>query len=111
MNYTKDDNMKEIDILFHHALYPCLRTGFIFLRKHKFIYQNPKPHITGNVIYAVNHSCKYDTQYVCEVIGKQAYVLAGVQQLDPIDRIAFHLIGTVWVDRKSRDDREDDERR
>ena len=97
--------MPNVGILLHRILYPCLKTGFVLSRKHKFIYQNQKPQISGNAIYAFNHSCKFDTQHTCEIIGKQAYILAGVQRLEPFDRVAFHLIGTVWVDRKSKDDK------
>ena len=71
-------------------------------RIHKFVFLNAPPTVKGNCIYAVNHSCKWDFQYMVELAPKHFYVLAGKQRLKFIDRIAFIWNGVVWVDRKNK---------
>lgn len=66
---------------------------------------NEQPKFNGNVIYAVNHSCVHDIPIAIQVIKKHFYLLMGKQDLEVIDRIFFNLNGTVWVDRKNRDNR------
>ena len=71
-------------------------------RQHQFEFLNKAPKIENNRIFAVNHSCKWDFQYMVELAPKHFYVLAGKQRLNFIDRIGFIWNGTVWVDRKSK---------
>ena len=89
----------------HKMLYVILKPIFKLIRKHEFVFTNFVPKISGNAIYAVNHSNRYDIPYTCELLSRQCYVLLGNQPLKPIDRLAFILNGAVWVDRKSREDR------
>ena len=97
--------MNRFTITVHRILYPLLVTIFRSMRKHEFVFLNEIPVIEGNAIFVVNHSNKYDIPYTCEVISRQSYVLIGKQPLEAIDRLAFHLNGTVWVDRKDRQDK------
>ena len=69
--------MNKFTITLHRMIYPVLKILFVLLRRHIFVYVNCRPELRGNVIYAVNHSCKFDTQYVCEIVGRQCYILAG----------------------------------
>jgi len=71
-------------------------------RKHKFIYLNEHPEIDTNVIYTFNHSCRHDTPYSFQTIKTHAWILAGKQRLEFIDRLAFMMNGTIWVDRKDK---------
>lgn len=77
---------------------------FKSINAQKIVHYNEMPKINGNVIFAVNHSCKYDVPYTCQAIKRHTYLLAGQQTLELVDRIAFHLLGTVWVDRNSKED-------
>ena len=97
--------MIKLPIYLHKVIYPILKPIFRLLRKHEFVYVNEVPKISGNAIFAVNHSNRYDIPYTCEILSRQCYVLLGKQPLEPIDRLAFILNGTVWVDRKSREDK------
>ena len=72
------------------------------IRKHEIHYINDIPNVSGNCIYAVNHSCKWDSQYMMEVLPRPLYMLVGKQRLDFIDRFGFIWSGTVWVDRKDK---------
>lgn len=75
-------------------------------RKQELYILNEHPAFSGrNVIYAVNHSCRYDMPIASEVIEKHTCVLVGKQRLDFIDRLCFLLNGVVYVDRKSSDSR------
>lgn len=82
----------------HRGLKLLVRTQ----RKHQLVLMNNIPLVKENCIYAVNHSCKWDFQYMIEITTKYFYVLAGRQRLRVIDRIAFILNGVVWVDRKNK---------
>ena len=97
--------MKRIKIIIHKLLYPVLLLMFRTFKAHNIIFYNEMPQLDENAIFAVNHSCKYDIPYTCEVVKRSSYVLIGKQPLEFIDRIAFWLNGTVWVDRKNRNDK------
>lgn len=85
-------------MLFHKILKCIICTQ----RKHKFVFMNQHPDIQRNCIYAVNHSCKWDAQYMMELGKGRCFILAGKQRLLLLDRIVFFLNGTVWVDRKDK---------
>lgn len=84
--------------MLHNILKCIIRTQ----RKHKFVFLNQHPDIEGNCIYAVNHSCKWDAQYMMELGRGRCFILTGKQRLYLLDRIVFHLNGAVWVDRKDK---------
>lgn len=84
--------------MFHSILKYIIRTQ----RKHKFVFLNTHPDIQENCIYAVNHSCKWDAQYMMELGKGRCFILTGKQRLLLLDRIVFHLNGAVWVDRKDK---------
>lgn len=56
-----------------------------------------------SVIYACNHSQFSDIPIATRAIGKRSYILLGKQKLYLIDRIFFHLLGAIWVDRKDKE--------
>ena len=56
-------------MLFHEILKTILKS----IRKHDFYYISNIPDIDGNCIYAVNHSCRWDTQYMMEVLAYPTY--------------------------------------
>lgn len=56
------------------------------------------------VIFAANHSAFADTPIMLRVTGRRSYILGGRQTLPFLDGLFFVLNGTVWVDRKSRED-------
>lgn len=49
-------------------------------RVHEFVEVKEHPVITGNCIYAVNHSCKWDSQYLMELLPKRFSFLAGKKE-------------------------------
>lgn len=56
------------------------------------------------VIYAVNHYSAQDTPIICNSIEKRGYILAGKQPLRFIDEVFFNTYGTIFVDRKNKED-------
>ena len=74
-------------------------------RKHRFESINDIPKVSGPCIYAVNHSCKWDLQYMMELTPKNTYFWVRRQPLNLIDRIGIIWKGVVWVDRKSKTDK------
>lgn len=84
--------------MFHKVLKRIIQTQ----RKHKFVFLNNHPDIQTNCIYAVNHSCKWDLQYVMELVPGCCTLLVGKQRLNLIDQLVIILNGVVWVDRKDK---------
>lgn len=56
-----------------------------------------------NVIYVVNHSNCHDIPTIAEISKNHFYLLLGVQKLRIMDRIAFFLLGSKYVDRKNKE--------
>ncbi len=82
----------------HPILLPLFRTKV----EHTVHYLNRRPQIPGNAIYAANHGTKYDIPYAGIAIRDHAYLALGTQRLAFLDRLAFILNGSVWIDRKDR---------
>lgn len=61
--------------------------------------------LTGKpIIFAANHSAFQDTPIMLRVTGRRSYIFSGKQNLAFIDWVFFVLNGTIWVDRKSKED-------
>lgn len=87
------------------ALYPLL----IFLTGTKVRYRVEKVNacqpIPGKpIIFAANHSAFQDTPIMLRVTKRRSYIFSGRQNLAFIDWVFFVLNGTIWVDRKSKED-------
>lgn len=66
---------------------------------------NTCPPIPGKpIIFAANHSAFQDTPIMLRVTGRRSYIFSGQQNLAFIDWVFFVLNGTIWVDRKSKED-------
>jgi len=89
----------------HRLMHPILLEIIKAKKKPEVIVLNENPRCDGSVIYAVNHSNKYDVPVVAEIVGHHVWILVGKQRLDLMDRIFFSLNGSVWVDRKNKHDR------
>lgn len=63
---------------------------------------NPMP--GKPIIFAANHSAFQDTPIMLRVTKRRSYIFSGKQNLAFIDWIFFVLNGTIWVDRKSKED-------
>ncbi len=87
------------------VIHPIIMFFLHLQRKHKFIYLNQMPKINHNVIFAVNHGSRFDVPYTGMVTGKHFWILAGRQKLKFFDWLFFCLNGTIWVERKSKTER------
>lgn len=56
------------------------------------------------IIFAANHSAFQDTPIMLRVTKRRSYIFSGKQNLAFIDWVFFVLNGTIWVDRKSKED-------
>ncbi|GEM_PF-1915652 len=104
-NRSLFDCAMQLSICFHKIFYCILKLIFKKQRKHEFIFNGSVPSSDVNAIFAVNHSNMHDIPYICELLSRHCYVLIGKQPLRLIDRIAFIINGTVWVDRKNTVDK------
>lgn len=89
----------------HRLMHPILLEIIKAKKKPEVIVLNENPRCDSSVIYAVNHSNKYDVPVVAEIVKYHVWILVGKQRLDLMDRIFFSLNGSVWVDRKNKHDR------
>ena len=73
--------------------------------KYKIIKENKLIKIDNHpTIYAVNHYSAQDTPIACNSINEHAYILAGKQRLGFLDNAFFKLYGSIFVDRKNKND-------
>lgn len=56
------------------------------------------------IIFAANHSAFQDTPIMLRVTKRRSYIFSGKQNLAFIDWVFFVLNGTIWVDRKNKED-------
>ncbi|MBR3833727.1 MAG: 1-acyl-sn-glycerol-3-phosphate acyltransferase [Lachnospiraceae bacterium] len=89
---------EEVEIMFKSLLKKILKGQ----RIHKFQEVNEHPTLKSNCIYAANHSCKWDGQYLMELIPGEFSFLAGKQRMKFIDRFGLTWNGIIWVDRKDK---------
>lgn len=89
----------------YRLMHPLLLKIVGLKNKLEIIRLNGYPQREDSVIYAVNHSNKYDVPIVAEIVKSHVWILVGKQRLDLMDRIFFALNGSVWVDRKNKCDR------
>lgn len=55
-------------------------------------------------IFVFNHYSAQDTPIACNCIGEKAYILVGKQNLKWEDNLFFNAYGSIFVDRKDKED-------
>lgn len=65
----------------------------------------PRPLPGRPIIFAANHSAFPDTPIMLRATGRRSYIFAGKQSLYFVDWLFFVLNGSVWADRRSKEDR------
>ena len=56
------------------------------------------------IIFVCNHTNSHDAPIALGAIRKHTFLLVGKQPLEPVDEVFFNLNGTIWVDRKDKED-------
>lgn len=56
------------------------------------------------IIFAGNHYCGLDVIVAANLVHGRAQIVAGKQPLTPVDEFFFNMNGTVFVDRKNKED-------
>ena len=56
------------------------------------------------IIFACNHTTSYDIPIAFNSIKEHAFLFAAKQPLEKIDELFFNLNGTIYVDRKDKED-------
>lgn len=56
------------------------------------------------ILFAVNHGTSFDIPIALNIIKAHTYLLAGKQPLEKMDETFFNLNGTIYVDRKNKED-------
>lgn len=98
---TDTQNQIKIKNIINPVLLQLSKTAI----KYKIIKENSYDKKTGRpIIFAVNHYSAQDTPIICNSIKERGYILAGKQKLAFIDEIFFNLYGSIFVDRKSKED-------
>lgn len=91
------------------TIYPALLKLAKSKVKYKIVRDNKLTKIDGHpVIIAANHTRFQDTPIVCQVLKdslkERGYIFAGKQKLGFDDNLFFYLYGSIFMDRKNKDD-------
>ena len=112
--YEKKQNGKKIidsncAIKIKDIIYPTLlklsksKVKFKIVKENKMKYFKDKP-----IIFVANHTRFQDTPIVCKIINEEikerGYIFAGKQKLSFLDNVFFELYGSIFLDRKNKDD-------
>ena len=108
-SYKINQNMNITDPNYIRKIKDMLNPILLKITKSKITYNIipvNEPVIDENrpIIFSVNHYRCQDTPIACNVINKRAYVLAGKQTLPFLDELFFNINGTIFIDRKDKDD-------
>ena len=87
---------------FFQLIHPIMLKAYQKIHKKNLHILQEKKELTENVIYMVNHSCRWDMPVAASAIKDHFYWLIGKQPLNVSDRIGVILNGTIWVDRKNK---------
>ena len=95
----------KVVVWFRDRLYPILMLLTGTKVKFKVEVQNTyNPVPQKPIIFVCNHQSFQDTPLLLRVTKRRSYILAGKQNLASIDQLFFDLIGTIWIDRKNKQD-------
>lgn len=77
--------------------------------KYKIVKDNKFKKIDGHpIILAANHTRFQDTPIMCQILreelNERGYIFAGKQRLNFINNLFFYLYGSIFLDRKNKDD-------
>lgn len=86
---------------FHSALMAIAKSAVPF----KIVADNDYTPLPGRpILFAGNHYCGNDIIIACNVIHGRVQIVAGKQPLTPVDEFFFNANGTIFVDRKDKQD-------
>ena len=107
LKLKKDKNI--IDSNFKIKLRDISRKFILLLAKtnikYKIVKKNNIQKKEGySTIYVVNHYSAQDTPIACNLTPDRAYILAGKQNLGFFDNLFFELYGSIFIDRKDKND-------
>lgn len=107
LNNGKNLTENKITIHLKEAIHPFL----LMLSKTKIGYKiqkvnsyNFKKDNIRPIIFVCNHTNSKDAPVAMNAIKKHAYLLVGKQPLEKVDETFFNLNGTIFVDRKDKED-------
>lgn len=87
--------------LFHPALMKLAKSAVAF----RMVADNDFTPLPGRpIIFTGNHYCGQDVIIACNLIPDRVQIVAGKQPLTPVDEFFFNMNGTIFVDRKNRED-------
>ena len=104
-NKNKPITDSKIKIKLHKIIHPVLLKTVGTKIKYKITKENDYEAIAGMpIIFAINHTNSHDAPIAYSAIKKHGYILAGKQPLERIDELFFKLNGSIFVDRKCKED-------
>ena len=109
LNAGKQITDGEFAIKIKNIVYPTLLKLAKTKVKYKIVRDNGFNKIDGHpIIIVANHTRFQDTPIVCQVLkdvlDERGYIFAGKQNLSFLDNIFFYLYGSIFVDRKKKED-------
>jgi 1-acyl-sn-glycerol-3-phosphate acyltransferase len=109
-NNNKQLIENDFSIGFKRVIHPLLmflagtKIGYKIIKCNSYINKVPKKFKDRPVIFVCNHSNSLDVPMAFKSIRKHTILFAGKQPLEKMDELFFNLNGTIYVDRKDKQD-------
>lgn len=100
-SFTESTATRRVKDAFHPVLMAMSKSALTF----RIVRDNDYEPLPGRpVIFVGNHYCGQDVVIACNVLHRRVQVVAGKQNLTPLDEFFFNMNGTIFVDRKDKAD-------
>lgn len=99
-----------INIFFKRLIHPALfklaesKINYKVIKGNDFAEKQAEFSEDRPIIFVCNHTTSYDIPIALRAIKKHTILFAGKQPLEKIDELFFNLNGTIYVDRKNKED-------
>lgn len=99
--FTESVMQRKLKDMFHPFLMKLAKSAVPF----KLVADNDYTPLPGRpILFVGNHYCGNDVIIAANLIHGRVQIVAGKQPLTPVDEFFFNANGTIFVDRKNRED-------
>ena len=109
-NNNKQLSHNEFNIKLKKIMHPFLfmlagsKIGYKVIKNNNYSGKTSEFSKTQPLIFVCNHTTCYDIPIALTAIKEHTILFAGKQPLEKIDELFFNLNGTIYVDRKNKED-------
>lgn len=109
-NKNKSLSHNKIGIILRKVIHPVLfkladsKIGYKVIENNDYSGKTAEFSTERPIIFVCNHTNSYDIPIALKAIKEHTILFAGKQPLEKIDELFFNLNGTIYVDRKNKED-------